>query len=659
MPGGRRSLVWIEGPAEATRRRARRLLDGWPAGGVGWVGGTGENRFMIPTGAIKPLPVGQGRQLLGQTLLAGVLDAHDGLDPDDLGALAGTIDGQGLLILLSLPAREWPARAAPAGSVFIQRLVDQLEQASAVQRPVTDTPLPAPALPPGAAEALQPTADQQQVITAVMQLSERPDGGTLLVTADRGRGKSAALGLAAKAITGRETPRLSAPSRSAAATALAHAGPSRPQFLAPEAVGSASSLLMIDEAAALPLPRVIDCINANRHCVLTGTVHGYEGSGRGLTLRLAGALADRDRPFTHLHLAEPVRWAMDDPLEALVDRLLLLSVEPDGHGSAGTIRVGHQDRSTLAAREGDLRDAFGLLVAGHYQTRPRDLQQLLDDPAVTIHVARDGGRIVGVLAARTEGGMDDGLCHEIHRGRRRPAGHLIAQSLTFHAGVSDAAAHRGWRIQRIAVHPDCQRQGIGRRLVDSAREAAAAAGMDWLGTSFGMTPSLIDFWTACGLLPVRVGNRRDARSGAFSIIQLQGLTPAGQRLQARARECLAVHLPDQLNHSLRDLSVSLRERLSIQPPSASIRRAVNGRDLAAFADGHRSLLDTHAALGDWWASFPLDAGVSATDRALLAAAVETPLDPAAIARAGALSGRREAIARLRQLIAQHPRIPDE
>ena len=679
MPGPGRALIWIEGEAGRCRRCALARLAALPAAAIGWVGGVPPaDARPAPAGVMHHVPGGQGRALLGRTLLAGVLDAHAGLDPDDLGALAGTIGGGGYCLLLTPPAGDWPRAADPAlerllsegvaadqaGSVFIERWIRQLSAATAVHRQPADhplTPLPAPlagagATAPGAGPA---TNEQQHLVDAIVSLARSDAPGTILVTADRGRGKSAALGLAARALGDASAVRVTAASRAAATTTLAWAGAGAAQFIAPEAVRPAPSLLLIDEAAALPLGQLDALIEANPRCVVTGTVHGYEGSGRGLILRLARRLAGRSRALQSIRLTTPVRWAPDDPLEALVNGLLRLDAEPRAavSGPAPRVRVEALSRRQLARHEADLTATFGLLVAGHYRTRPRDLRQLLDDPSMQIWLARHGEAILGVLAARIEGGLEARLSDAIHTGRRRPSGHLIAQSLTFHAGIASAATRRGLRIQRIAVEADHRRTGIGRQLLDAARQRARRDGLDWLGVSFGMDAEVLDFWMACGLQPVRLGNRLDARSGTPALIMLEGLSGSGKALQAQARERLAVHLPDQLRAHRTGIDPACRARLQRGLPETPDVRGIDAADLAAFAHGHRPLLDARGALARWAEDHAGRLG--RTDRALLAAALDGPRDAAAMARAAGLAGRRAALARLRELLAANLRSDDE
>ncbi|MFN8529525.1 MAG: GNAT family N-acetyltransferase [Anaerolineae bacterium] len=53
------------------------------------------------------------------------------------------------------------------------------------------------------------------------------------------------------------------------------------------------------------------------------------------------------------------------------------------------------------------------------------------------------------------------------------------------------------------VHPDFQRQGVGRRLVQAAVDSCRARGLDWLHVDF--EPHLSGFYRACGFQPTAAG----------------------------------------------------------------------------------------------------------------------------------------------------------
>lgn len=53
------------------------------------------------------------------------------------------------------------------------------------------------------------------------------------------------------------------------------------------------------------------------------------------------------------------------------------------------------------------------------------------------------------------------------------------------------------------VHPDRQRQGLGRRLVGAAATEARARGADWLHVDY--EPHLTGFYAGCGFRPTRAG----------------------------------------------------------------------------------------------------------------------------------------------------------
>ena len=178
-----------------------------------------------------------------------------------------------------------------------------------------------------------------------------------------------------------------------------------------------------------------------------------------------------------------------------------------------------------------MQQVFGLLVNAHYQTRPSDLRQLLDAPAMSVHVLLQGEIIVAVALLSREGGLDKDLTAAIHAGKRRPHGHPIPQTLTFHAGIAHAAELICERIMRIAVLPTLQGRGLGRQLLQAILHYAQKQGADYMGVSYAQSNELTRFWQQAGFSLARVGHRKDTASGSQSAVQIYPFTTAGYHLQ--------------------------------------------------------------------------------------------------------------------------------
>jgi GNAT superfamily N-acetyltransferase len=67
--------------------------------------------------------------------------------------------------------------------------------------------------------------------------------------------------------------------------------------------------------------------------------------------------------------------------------------------------------------------------------------------------------------------------------------------------ATDGAAHAF--VLDTTVHPDVQRQGIGRGLVVAAVEQARAAGAAWMHVDY--EPHLDEFYRGCGFRPTAAG----------------------------------------------------------------------------------------------------------------------------------------------------------
>jgi len=675
-----RQIQLITGERDACVAAARRRVAGLAAL---WI----TDQTMEGT---ETLPAARAHALLGGERDALVFDAHAGFDVEAFGACAGVVRGGGLFVLLAPQCEHWPAldleekaRIADyphppeaVGGRFLARLVRVLAD---MRVPVAraDTPLPAWAVSPAAPSAGTP--DQGAAVAAILDLARSPAPRPLVLLADRGRGKSAALGLAAAQLIaeGYGHVVITAPRPAAAQTALAHArsalpgatprgrglalGAARLDFAAPDALAAGevpADLVLVDEAAAIPAPLLERLLRRFPRVVFSTTVHGYEGTGRGFAVRFARVLDRRTPGWRQLTLQTPVRWDAGDPLEALVFRALLLDAEPalDAavSGPMGAMEVGRVDRDELARDEALLREVFGLLVLAHYRTSPMDLRQLLDGPNLAVFVMRTQGHVAGVALVAEEGGFPPELARQVWAGRRRVRGHLLAQSLAQHAGLVDAPGLRGRRVLRIAVHPAAQGRGRGRRLVQAVVEDAARRAADYVGSSFGVTPGLLHFWQRCGFRGVRLGLARDAASGAPSAMVLRPLSAAGKTLFAEARRRHAEALPCLLADPLRGLDPAIADALLAEAGPAPAPRALDATDwaeLTAFAAGARDLAyvlaPLHRLIAPAFADRHIHSLLTPVQRdALVLKVVKARGFPETAAQLG-LAGRRQVLAELR------------
>ena len=574
-----------------------------------------------------------------------------------------------------------PLPPAAVGGRFIGRLARLLAESAAVVRCAAAAAPPPPvhgrssganAPEPGAHAATPVTTDQARTLAALLRLPRMRARRPLVLTADRGRGKSAALGIAAGRLAAESGCRVlvTAPRRAAVEGLLAHARAAggtaetaRLRYLAPDALlgeRPAAEVLLIDEAAGIPAPLLEALLRLYPRIAFATTVHGYEGTGRGFEVRFRAVL-DRLAPgWRELRLAAPIRWCAGDPLEGLIARLLLLDAEPAGDAEVARVdtagvRVTRLDRDRLSADDALLGQVFGLLVLGHYQTRPSDLRLLLDGPEMSVTVVRAGGAVLATALLAAEGRLEPALHGPIFDGRRRPRGHLLPQTLSAHAGVFAAPGLGFARIVRIAVHPALQRRGLGRQLVAALTEQARGDGLDLLGASFGASAGLLAFWQQCGLEPLHLGSHRNAASGAHAAVVLQPLGPAGRGLIAHARARLGRNLPVWLSGALRRVEPELIAALLQQMPPAAAPAEEDAHELAAFAQAKRGLDPTLPALQRLaWRRLPAalrHGGLTRVQRdALIGAILQQRADAEVVIQTG-LDGRAALLRTLRRAAA--------
>ncbi|MCF7362372.1 tRNA cytosine(34) acetyltransferase TmcA [Vibrio diazotrophicus] len=550
---------------------------------------------------VRYVPFNKGQQLLGQECDLLICDLSTGWDANSFSAALGTLIGGGILLVLGANT----VSANPA-EVWLKRALDNL---------IVMSPDILPSLPSVSSEAHKIDYSQQQlavdnIVKVVTGHRKRP----LILTADRGRGKSSALGMAAAKLMSERNIRIvvTAPSLasvspvfhfaqkllvgSSGQKGLVEYEHSILRFIAPDELLRSRldcDLLLVDEAAALPLPMLKEMVSCYHRAVFSSTIHGYEGCGRGFSLKFQSWLKDVRPEMKLQNMTQPIRWSQGDPLEAWHRESFLLdfdfqpiSVEV----SVDALQFSWVTKTNLLDDPALLHSIFSLLVNAHYQTSPSDLFHLLGDEKMSVYIATHHDVLVGCILSVEEGALDKALIEDIQLGKRRPKGHLSPITIANQLGIAEAAVAKSQRIMRIAVHPDVQNKNIGYELV---KHFALQNACDYLSTSFGASSALVNFWRKCGFQTIKVGSLRDQASGCYSVLMVKGENVDWLKL---AKQKHAQHFDFELSDSLQAMEPNLVKTLlsenlcsDTRPPIALVHNyALGGSNYESAAVWLRS-----------------------------------------------------------------------
>ncbi|CAB4252306.1 similar to Saccharomyces cerevisiae YNL132W KRE33 Essential protein, required for biogenesis of the small ribosomal subunit [Maudiozyma barnettii] len=409
--------------------------------------------------------------------------------------------------------------------------------------------------PAGSLVGLSRTVNQAHaILTFIDSISEKTLNSTVALTAGRGRGKSAALGISiAAAIShGYSNIFVTSPSPENLKTLFAFIfkgfdaldyqehidydiiQSTNPEFnnaivrvdikrghrqtiqyIVPQdahVLGQAE-LLVIDEAAAIPLPIVKNLLGPYL-VFMASTINGYEGTGRSLSLKLIQqlrtqantggrninqtAIVSRDnkkdftssvgtRTLKEIVLDEPIRYADGDAVEKWLNKLLCLDVtliknprfaaNGTPHPSECNLFIVNRDTlfSYHPVSENFLEKMMALYVSSHYKNSPNDLQLMSDAPAHQLFVLlppinpKDGGRIpdpLCVIQIALEGEISkQSVRNSLSRGQRA-GGDLIPWLISQQFQDEEFAGLSGARVVRIATNPEYSSMGYGSRALE-------------------------------------------------------------------------------------------------------------------------------------------------------------------------------------------------
>ena len=410
--------------------------------------------------------------------------------------------------------------------------------------------------PVGSLVKIAKTVDQAKaLLTFVDAIAEKTLRSTVTLTAARGRGKSAALGVAiAAAIAhGYSNIFITSPSPENLKTlfeflfkgfdalnyldhvdytiiqstnpefnkAIVRVNVHRQhrqtiQYIQPQdayTLGQAE-LVVIDEAAAIPLPLVRKLMGPYL-VFMASTINGYEGTGRSLSLKLIQQLREqsrgsfklneaadaevadrstgkattngdiasgRGRSLREITLTEPIRYCQGDSVENWLNKVLCLDatlpsskLNTQGCPHPSKCELLHVNRDTLFSfhpvSEKFLQQMIALYVASHYKNSPNDLQLMSDAPAHQLFVLvppvdDDSPRLpepLCVIQVALEGQISrQSVLSSLSRGQRA-GGDLIPWLVSQQFQDEEFAGLSGARIVRIATNPEYTNMGYGSR----------------------------------------------------------------------------------------------------------------------------------------------------------------------------------------------------
>ncbi|KAK7267289.1 hypothetical protein RIF29_19956 [Crotalaria pallida] len=252
-------------------------------------------------------------------------------------------------------------------------------------------------------------------------------------------------------------------------------------------------LLVVDEAAAIPLP-VVKSLLGPYLVFLSSTVNGYEGIGRSLSLKLLQQLEERSHVcakstedsvsgrFEKIELNESIRYASGDPVEIWLNTLLCLDVSNAIPNLSrlpppSECDLYYVNRDTLFFYHRDseifLQRMMALYVASHYKNSPNDMQLMADAPAHHLFVLLgpvDESKnqlpdIMCIIQVCLEGKISSDSISKSLRALK-PSGDQIPWK--FFEQFQDTAfpSLSGGRIVRIATHPSAMKLGYGSQAVE-------------------------------------------------------------------------------------------------------------------------------------------------------------------------------------------------
>lgn len=613
-----RQLLVITGKEEWTKDTVVSLLDNNRISSILWVSDA-QTEY-------EDICIKDYRCKLGQEYDWVILNCFSGFRANAAMALSGTIKEHGLMVILCPELSEWPEYGDPEKinrisygyqqkfitSFFIQHLISSFKEDDSVAI-LSDDAFSGEAFFIDNSSDKDRYYEQKMAIKSICKVAQGHNNRPLILTADRGRGKSSALGIAAAELieSSVRSIYLTAPHIWSVEQVFIHCKRLLPnaQTTKNSVIYQSSSLtfkpidvlladdisvdlLLVDEASAIPVHILNKLAKKFSRVVFSSTVHGYEGSGRGFEMRFIKQISQRKPNFKRHHMLQPIRWYKHDTLEQFWFSTLFHN-EQQGNQHIDqvdqSISFRHVSKAQFLNEKKLLASVFRLLINAHYQTSQDDLQRLLDAPEIECFILTRGANLLGVAQIITEGGeCVNELADDIVDCTRRVKGHLVAQNLASSYNAATFLLAQQWRISRIAIAPEHQREGFGKQLIQYLEQQAKRRHIKFLTASFGLNTDILKFWYSNEFTLAKLSAKPEVSSGEHSGICIKPLTNQVLEMSNFIYKEFYREFLYQIDKDFQLMSEKLLIQILLSRPTASEGISINIEILRQFATGRRA-----------------------------------------------------------------------
>lgn len=142
------------------------------------------------------------------------------------------------------------------------------------------------------------------------------------------------------------------------------------------------------------------------------------------------------------------------------------------------------------------------------------------------------GKIISAIQIAYEGGIDLDTLKRMLKSYK-PKGNVIPDVVTKHYRDLEFGQLKGVRIVRIATHPDFQGKGFGSIALKEMSQDLKNKGFHWIGTGFGATVKLLNFWLKNGFIPVHISPEKNPATGEYSVVVIKPLSKKTEEIIKR------------------------------------------------------------------------------------------------------------------------------